>query len=277
VLAESARRGLSCVGTQAASRREGLFAFDIARDRIAEHLPHDFASVDDELVAVVCAAISQPDRCARDPESRRVNVDGAQRLIEDVAAFGGRSIFLSTGFVFDGMRGGYTEDDATAPTTEYGRQKRAIEGWLAARSDALVLRVDKLVGDEPRESHVFSECQARIEAAQPIVCLAGQVFSPIDVADAARAVLDAAARDSRGLYHLAGPEHMAREALVRVFLEVSEQRAEIVLKTAAELGMREPRPLMTWLDASRFGRDVGTEFTPMRSLAMSFVAKQRAA
>jgi dTDP-4-dehydrorhamnose reductase len=286
VLAEAKRRGHGAVGTRTAAGTSGaggtgatagdaaLSTFDLRRDRIRPALPPGFLAAGELLTTIHCAAISQPERCAREPDSRAVNVDGSMRLVEDVAALGGRTLFLSTGFVFDGTRGGYREDDAPAPINEYGRQKRAMEEWLLARADAFVGRVDKLVGHRRDEKHLFREWQDRIDARASIVSLRGQVFSPTDVADVASALVTAAERGMTGLHHIAGTEHWAREDLANLFLEVTGQHAAVELRDPAALGMVEPRPLRTWLDGSRFAHALGQGFTSMRELARRWHADE---
>src|SRR5580692_536617 len=182
VLREATELGHLALGTRATAARPGLVRFDVRSDRLGERIPADFLRAEGELLAIVCAAVSQPDRCARDEEARATNVVGMKRLCEDVQDVGGGVYFLSTGFVFDGARGGYSEDDAPCPINEYGRQKLEMEEWLLARG-ALVARVVLFVGEETTERHLFTEWQRSIERRDPIVCLRGQVFSPTAVDD----------------------------------------------------------------------------------------------
>jgi dTDP-4-dehydrorhamnose reductase len=90
------------------------------------------------------AAVSTIEGCERDPAlARRVNVDASRELARQSAETGSRFIYISTDAVFDGMRGGYTEEDPPTPTTEYGRTK--LEGEravLKANPEALVARVN---------------------------------------------------------------------------------------------------------------------------------------
>jgi dTDP-4-dehydrorhamnose reductase len=273
VLREAREHGHRALGTRATTARPGLVPFDVRHDRLVERIPADFLRADGELLVIVCAAMSQPDRCARDEEGRATNVVGTKRLCEDVQDVGGGVHFLSTGFVFDGSRGGYSETDAPRPINEYGRQKLEMEEWLLARG-ALVARVDKLVGDEPTERHLFTEWQRSIERGDPIVCLRGQVFSPTAVDDVARGLLMAGEKRIAGLYHVTGSEHYGRAELARLFLDATGQRALIAEKSAPELGMVEPRPLRTWLRGELFSRQTGLTFRLARDLIASFTTKR---
>lgn len=90
------------------------------------------------------AAISSIEECERDPVlAREVNVIASADLARQAAAAGAAFVYISTDAVFDGERGGYTEDDKPAPTTEYGRSKLAGErAVLEANPNALVARVN---------------------------------------------------------------------------------------------------------------------------------------
>lgn len=275
-LALARARGIPCVGTRTRSADPALVPFDLRDGRLRDALPQAFC--DRALVAILCAAISQPEKCARDPDSRSVNVIGMKRAAEDVAALGGRVIFLSTGFVFDGARGGYTEDDAPSPLNEYGRQKVEMEQFFAGRTDAMVARVDKLVGDAPDEAHLFHEWQDAIDTGRPIVCLRGQELSPISVDDAAAALLWAAERGTSGLHHLAAPERWLRDDLARRYLALTKQQVrDIVLKDPEDLGMTEPRPLRASLDGARFARLSGLRARSMDDLMQSYFEQHRSA
>jgi dTDP-4-dehydrorhamnose reductase len=273
VLRDAREHGHRALGTRASAARPGLVPFDVRCDRLVEQIPADFLRADGELVAIVCAAVSQPDRCARNEEARATNVVGMKRLCEDVNDVGGSVHFLSTGFVFDGERGGYSETDVPQPINEYGRQKLEMEEWLLARG-ALVVRVDKLVGDEPTEKHLFSEWQRSIDRGDPIVCLRGQVFSPTAVDDVARGLVIAAEKQMTGLYHVTGSDHYGRAELARLFLAATAQRAPIAEKSASELSMVEPRPLRTWLRGERFSRHTGLAFRRAPDMIASFTTKR---
>ena len=44
-------------------------------------------------------------------------------------------VFVSTDYVYDGRKISPAEDEPQTPNTEYGRQKTAVERWLADRNE----------------------------------------------------------------------------------------------------------------------------------------------
>jgi dTDP-4-dehydrorhamnose reductase len=61
---------------------------------------------------------------------RKVNGEFPQRLAEDCQHRGIRLIHVSTDCVFDGLRGGYTEEDKVSPVDTYGRSKAEGEFYM---------------------------------------------------------------------------------------------------------------------------------------------------
>ncbi len=258
---------------------DGAARFDLTRDRLADAVPASFFQQGGPPWAVVAAGITKIDACARDPEgTRRVNVAGTLRVMEEAAALGARPVCLTSSAVYDGRAGYYAEADVPAPLNEYGRQKAAVDAYCRERHpDWLLLRLDKVVGDDPAEPHLFAEWRGWLEAGRPIACVAGQVLSSTHVDDVARAVLEGCRRGLTGLYHAANSEFFSREELARQFLRIAGWPGEIVSRPSAAMGFSEPRADKTYLDGSRFAAATGLRFTSMRETIGCFAERARAA
>ena len=276
-LAQARDLGLTTVGTRASSNDESLTRFDLRHDRITDCIAKSFFSGDDLICALISAGISRIDDCRRNSaETRLLNVDKTIQLLDDLAELKAKPIFLSTSCAFDGGSGCYTEDSQTSPINEYGRQKVEVENYLRSHHpNALILRLDKVVGDDPVDAHLFSEWYDRMNRRAPITCIAGQVLSPTLVDDVARAVLVACQQQMSGIYHVANPEFVAREQLAREFASACGYDAEIVTKPMEEFGFADPRPLKTYLDGSKFIRETGMRYTPMSDAIRVFLQKSR--
>ncbi|MBO4401970.1 MAG: sugar nucleotide-binding protein [Selenomonadaceae bacterium] len=77
-------------------------------------------------------------------EAAKINVTACENLIR---AFGAnvKYIYISSDYVFDGMRGNYTEEDTPAPFTAYGRQKLAAEKiFLTNAPQSFIVRLAAL-------------------------------------------------------------------------------------------------------------------------------------
>lgn len=273
VLAQARARGFEAVGTQARSRQAGLVRFDLERDRIADCVDRRFLEREGPWCAIVSAVVSDMERCLTDREaSRRINVEQTIRLIEDLRGLGARPVFFSTGHVFDGSVGYYTEDHPYSPANEYARHKVEVEQYLRAHVPAaLITRFDKVLGSDPRERHLLSEMYQLIQQDQPVVCVAGMWISPTLVQDVARAVVLGCERGLSGIYHLANCEYFTREELARQFCHALGRPANVVCKPLRDFGFKDNRALKSYLDGGKFVRATGFRYTTMREVFDAFI------
>ncbi|MGE3308418.1 MAG: NAD(P)-dependent oxidoreductase [Limisphaerales bacterium] len=269
------------VGTRSRSGRRpfaapDLVPFDLDGDRIAHTLDavdRGFFAGPARVEAVVCAAVDNMDWCHTEREvSRRIYVDRIRRLIDDLAGLGARITFPSTCFVFDGAVGNYAEDDPVAPVNEYARQKLEVERHLAgAAPDGCVVRLDKIVGDDPAEPTLFTQWLGHLRGGTPIVCIADSVLSPTFVGDVVDAILLGARLGLGGVHHVANPEQFLRADLARAFCsELGVPAHPVAERALSEFHFADARALKSSLNGSRFARRTGLQATPMREVLRRF-------
>ena len=275
-LARARILGHEVLGTASSPHPEkGLIGLDLACDRLADKVPASFSRTGGPVFVVISAGISKIDLCRREPAvTRTVNVTNTLRLMEDAAALGARLVYLTSSAVFDGCAGCYMERDVPAPLSEYGRQKTEIEAYCRERHpDWFLARLDKIVGDDPSENHLFTEWYQWQQAGHPITCMASQLFSPTHVDDVAQAIILGCQKGLTGLYNVSNSEYFTRDELARQYLRILGREAEIVCKTQAELGFADLRPEKSCLDATRFVEATGMRFTSMRQVISQFKVK----
>jgi dTDP-4-dehydrorhamnose reductase len=246
------------LGTRSAS-------FDLARDRILDQLPPDWRDADGPKFAVLSAAVVPMDRCrTEESHARAVMVDGTRRCAADLADAGFTPVFLSTSYVFDGARGGYTESDAPAPLGRYGALKLEMERWLLSElPQSLVLRLDKTAAADLRPGHALTDWARAVRAGEEIRCIRDQVFGLTLVDDVARILVRASGEGLRGLWHLANPEPRSRAAIVRSLADAMGLDARIVELPMDAFGFPEARPMSSWLDSRRILDRLGECFCPV--------------
>ncbi|MCX6992225.1 MAG: sugar nucleotide-binding protein [Kiritimatiellaeota bacterium] len=276
ILAYAKSLGYEVLGTASRPQpAEGLLGLDLVRDRLVEKVPASFFQTGGPVFVIISAAISQIDRCYRERDvTCAVNVANTMRLMEEAAVLGARPVYLTSSFVFDGRVGYYTESDPHSPISEYGRQKADIESECRQRhADWLLVRLDKIVGDDPAEDHLFSEWYRWSQARHQIVCMANQVFSPTCVDDIARAIILGCQKGLTGLYNVSNSEYFTRDELARQFFRILGGEASIICKTQQELGFVDLRPEKSYLDGGRFVQATGLRFMAMRQVISRFKEK----
>jgi len=98
---------------------------------------------------IITGALTAVDYCeSNEQEAFVVNADGPGKIAEISARKGADVTYISTDFVYDGMKSSpYTEIDSASPISVYGASKlRGEENVLGASSKNLVVRVSWLFG-----------------------------------------------------------------------------------------------------------------------------------
>jgi dTDP-4-dehydrorhamnose reductase len=250
----------------------GALPFDATRERLPALLARaggGFSHV------VLLHGLTNPDACAKDPAgTARVNVESMQALAADAMTAGLTPVFLSSDYVYDGTRGRRREDEPPCPTTEYGRQKAAVEQWLAAqRGPWLVARSSKIVGGELGTHSVLGPWVEEIRAGRELRCASDQVFSPASVDDVAGALVRLMETGATGLFNVAGPEALSRLALAQLLGDAvaaadPSVRPRITACSLRDIPFAEPRPLDTSLDTGKLQGAIGWPFVPMAELCL---------
>ncbi len=266
--------GHNVVGTRCSSHVQDLIRFDLVEDSLADILsilPEKKRSFD---LVVICAVICQIDRCYRERElSYKVNVVATKKLIKECTKKGIKTLFCSTGFVFDGDSGYYSEDDLRNPICEYGRHKAEVEAYLEDYIDgACTLRFDKIVGTNSVTHHLFTEWYELIQKKKPIRCISDQIFAPTTVSDVAQSVVKVAECKLEGVYHVANQEFFMRDELAYQFCREMGINHPIESYPQESFSFADRRPLKTYLDSAKYIQKTGFQFTSMRSAFKQFLS-----
>jgi len=211
---------------------------------------------------IVCTALSTIPECESYPGlARALNVELPQRIARWCASSGARAILVSTDLVFGAVAPpalGFDESASTAPVSESGRSKaRGESEFLASHPGALVVRLPLLFGDSGGRGLGASDRVLRaVERGERVDAFEDEWRTPLDVASAARALIELSFADARGILHVAGPERVSRyelalRALLSRGLDRDEARAKLARTTRAAAGMDALRPADVTLDARR--------------------------
>ena len=169
--------------------------------------------------AVVAVPAANPfvDYCELHPEeTRRVNVDGTLNIARACRDVGARMIFYSSDYVFDGLKGTYTEEDAPCPINEYGRQKAEAErGVLACDPRNLVLRTSGAYGWQWEPKNFVLQVRANLSQGKPMR-VADVRYNPTYVENLAEITAALVASGAGGIFHVVGAEEIVRDEFARL-------------------------------------------------------------
>jgi dTDP-4-dehydrorhamnose reductase len=196
------------LGTAASHSVPGLVPLDI-RDRASVLSLVSESRPDVVLLAAACTNV---DSCEVDPPSAHiVNVLGAKYVADAVGGIGSRLVFFSSDYVFDGRAGPYSEDDATSPISEYGRQKVMAEELVALNApDHLIIRTTVVYGWEPQGRNFVQRLVTSLREGKTAKVPGDQVGTPTYAPNLAEASLELSRLKLCGIIHVAGPAAASR-------------------------------------------------------------------
>jgi len=210
---------------------------------------------------VDCAAYSSVGEAEKHPDiARAMNVDVPRTLARWCAKEGSRLVHVSTDLVFGASEpgpGGFREEDPPGPLSEYGRSKAAGEkAVLEEMSGALVVRLPLMYGESFGRGRGGSDSLlAAVRRGDRPVLFTDEWRTPLEVRNAAEALVELAGLDARGILHVAGPERVNRYDFAVTVLELRgpfrTNPADLITpSTRAEARMKS-RPADVALDTTK--------------------------
>jgi dTDP-4-dehydrorhamnose reductase len=228
-------------------------------------------------VVVHCAAWTDVDGCARDPDrAMRRNGEATGALARATAERGLDLIVVSTNEVFDGRPTEvrpYRPDDAPEPINPYGRSKLAGErlaqsAYADGRGRLGIVRTAWLFGPPGNDfpSKILAAAERANAAGEPLRLVRDEIGSPSYTLDVAEAIAEiVGANDIGGIRHVVNSGHATRQAWAEEVLRQAgvSIRTEGVAaadfpraSTPPRFGVLEPsplpggEPLRTWQGAT---------------------------
>ncbi len=191
------------------------------------------------------AAISNANYCQQHPtESYKLNVTVSKWIARYCAENRLPLVFTSSDLVYDGKKGGYTEEDAVNPVSVYGEQKSEAERAVTAiYPQAAICRLPLLIGwwKDATRGHL----RAFVESAKTggtIKLFTDEWRSPLAV-DSAAAGIIFALENLSGIYHLGGAERLSRFELGQKIVKTFELQETLISATRqSDVPMFAPRP-----------------------------------
>ncbi|MDP3542517.1 MAG: SDR family oxidoreductase [Elusimicrobiota bacterium] len=207
-------------------------------------------------VVAVPAANPFVDYCELHPEeTRKVNVEGTLNVARACRELGARMIFYSSDYVFDGLKGSYTEEDAPCPINEYGRQKAEAErGVLACDPRNLILRTSGAYGWQWEPKNFVLQVRNNLSEGHPMR-VANVRYNPTYVENLAEITAELVSAGASGIFHTVGAEEIARDEFARRVARAFGLRDSLIQTVpAGEFKSPTPRPKQSSLRTQKVQR-----------------------
>ncbi len=197
-------------------------------ERVSEIEPKVLERAPEAIVHL--AAWTDVDGCEREPErARRVNWLATKALASAAVKLNALFLYISTDYVFDGVKGEYREHDEPNPVQVYGLTKLWGEREALRVPRSYAIRVSWVFG--PGGKSFLSKFHLLAKEGKPVKAIADQSSAPTYAPFLAQELLVFLEEGlPYGLWHLAGSEEASYYQFVREGMRA--------------LGLGEPEPIL---------------------------------
>jgi dTDP-4-dehydrorhamnose reductase len=235
--------------------RSGYLGRHVVREAPAGHEVVEVGSADADLRDATAVTVllerHRPDvvvHTAYVQSDREVTAAGAAHVAHAAAALGARVVLVSSDVVFAGSPLPYDESAAPDPVSAYGEAKvEAERAVLNTCPDAVVARTSLILGDGESQHEQMFRALAR---GGDGVLFTDERRCPVHVVDLARALVELALTDLRGVLHLGGADAMSRLELGRLVARRDGLDPD-ALRPGRRADLPDPGPVDVRLDSSR--------------------------
>jgi len=219
------------------------------------------ASVDAVLSArtpefiVNAAAMHHVEKCEADPAAAFLsNGIGAKNVAEWAKKAGAKVAYISTDYVFDGIKGKpYVEGDVARPLNAYGITKLAGENFTAAIApNYFVLRVSAIYGHHPCRAKGglnFVELMLKLAKERDELRVVDDEFvTPTPTVQIAAQVVALSRSSNYGLYHGTAEGSCSWYEFAREIFESTHTKVRLEKARPGEFPAKIPRPKYSVLE-----------------------------
>jgi dTDP-4-dehydrorhamnose reductase len=203
---------------------------------------------------VLAAAYADVDGCEGNPElAFSVNRDGAVHVAEAAKRSGARLLFLSSDYVFDGMKTSpYETADERNPQSVYGRSKAEAEiRLLETLSECCIVRTSWLFGVGGK---CFPDTILKLAASRPALdVVSDQRGCPTYTTDLARAIIELCRKGASGIVHVTNSGDCSWFEFALEILKGAGLKAEVRSVSTQQMARPAPRPAYSVMSATSLG------------------------
>jgi dTDP-4-dehydrorhamnose reductase len=209
-------------------------------------------------VVMHTAAVTDVDFCEEKPDlARIVNGEATGRIGAAARKAGVYVIYVSTDYVFDGLKGQYNEQDSPCPVNQYGQSKLLGEELLReSGAEYAVARTSVVYGWGREHKPNFAIwVLSRLRSNHLTDAVVDQTASPTYNNNLAEMLLALAEKRFQGIFHLAGSTRINRyDFAIRIARTFNLDTSLVRAVSAKTLAWKARRPVDSSLDVNKASR-----------------------
>jgi len=199
------------------------------------------------------AAMTNVDLCETEKElATLLNAKATEIIAKQAAKQNAFFLYVSTDYVFDGIKGMKKENEFTNPLGYYGKSK--LEGELALNQIAsgwCIARTSTPFGIHSKKKSFPLWVKENLEAKKEISVLVDQFTSPTYVPNLSKMLIEVSTRQITGILHLSGATRISRYDLASIIADkLNLDKAFLKPISINEIKWKAKRPRDSSLDVS---------------------------
>lgn len=191
----------------------------------------------------------------------KVNTEGTINLAEACNKVGAKFLFISTDYVFDGMKDGiYETNDTTSPKSVYGQSKADAEAYLISFVEKFfIVRISWAFGFNGKN---FIRTMLRLGKEKDNISVVNdQIGSPTYTKDVAELLIDIISSEKYGIYHATNEGYCSWSDLATYIMSKAQLKATIQPVPTEMYPTKAHRPLNSKLSKQKLS-DCGFKRLP---------------
>lgn len=231
---------------------DGYVALDLAKpDAVVSFIEEERPDV-----VVHAAALASHEACEADPQrAELLNARASGLLAAAAARSGSRFVLISTDAVFDGARGHYAEEDATHPTSVYGRTKLEGERLVADAADALIVRTNFFGWSPTGRRSILEFFVGELTAGRPVRGFTDFTTTSAYAQVLAETIWRLVQGGASGVFHVTSPDALTKYDFGVAVADVFGLPSDLITPTTADL--HPPRNADISLDVAKVEQYLG--------------------
>ena len=230
--------------------KDGIY-FDLARSNIIKIIDkYNITKI------VLLSAISDPDECYNNKTlSNNLNVIFTIKLLKKIISKNIYFVFFSSEYIFDGLKGNYSEKSIPKPNNLYGKQKLKVENFIKKKTkNFTIFRIAKTYTDNLKDNTLISNHLKLIKKKVKSLYVAyDQKFNPLFVHDLIKITDFFLYHKIKGVYNVGGPEKISRFNAIRKINNTLGFQKKINIKKIkfSKFKLIEKRPLNVTMNCNK--------------------------
>ena len=210
-----------------------------------------------------CASFTNVDQSEVDKNlAHSVNVNGLMNLIK-FSNINTKIIHISSDYVFDGVKGDYSENNITRPLNYYGKTKLESENILIGSNRKYTIFRPNVIFDLTG-ANFFTFVFNSLKNNQKIDIVIDQISNPTFAPHFSKVIIDSILLDVDGIFHFGSLDKISRYDFAIKIAEIFKLNTNLIKPiTSKLLKQKAKRPLNTSLNCNKIASNFDVEILPL--------------